>query len=266
MSISPEGYMPEQPFIMSRGEFKLVTGSSVFIGQPLYNSRKIDTSDANKRWAEPYADTNGISGILGFAKHAVYSTSYTYNYLPGLTDMRRDIAYYVEGTIQLPYCGTTNPLLPGSPVAPHPSGFQEWKPGMFCMGTLLTHAWTGSATDFVLGTVHVDVAKGYQGLRIVEENVSMSYTASAAGALGVCSGSLTQPAWKIDGIVFSGTINGALTTLVPNIYASGVTLDAVNPLSGQVRVKYNTTTDALLANSIVNKTTASVRYWTFNTW
>lgn len=154
INYTASNYENEGKYQSTFGEFKLQSGTAVTIGSPI----KISSQglESNKYWVEPYTDTDGLEVCLGVAvENRVASGTIPagYDTPAGMDWTTRDIAFATQGgPMQMRYISGTRVTNLQDIVAPHPSGFQMWQPGMNVLGTVLQHGVpTGSDAMVWLG-------------------------------------------------------------------------------------------------------------------
>ena len=147
-------WVPEGPFYMSHGDYKLSTGQTIYFGQPFApdldgSDIQKDTNDQNKIWVKAYDDVTSVERCYGVAIVHKFARGTTgEDYEAGKNTRRRDVNILGEGYIDMIYkIGISyNIGYKGMQVAPYPGGFREWNSGMYLLGTLIEdNVYTGQA-------------------------------------------------------------------------------------------------------------------------
>ena len=251
-------------FDMSQGEYEL-TGAVIW-GHPLgyYPSGlAVQNTDANNKITlKAYNDNNGVEACPGIALETRYAyTTYTTQDIYAETGgFRREIGVLHEGFFDLVYVTGAGTLQYGDPVAPHPSGCQDWAPGMYLLGKVAGEVPAGTGllvriklnpeNESALGTILAGLDT-YLDAHLSEVVDMFTESLAASGALinPYVASYLTGTAGKaiINGIV-TGYVTGAglnwFNTLVDDYIESasgiadlsGMLLDSTikNELSGLV--------------------------------
>jgi hypothetical protein len=239
MSVVPDGYEPKPPFTFTYGDYILQSGQYAFLGRPLKVSDETETG-TNKKILVNYTDVSGVEPFAGITYKNRYPSGVVDNERLGRGGFRRDLKLYIACDGPLYYVAGTNPLPPGGKVAPHPSGCQEWKPGMAKMGFALE---TSIATG-TYGIFKMSALDSKDELKVTGQNIAIASN----------KGSLASTPYSIDIAYGSGAISGYLTyETIP----SGYTI-----ASGQIAVKFGVT-GADCINTMVGDDTGRlyVRYW-----
>ena len=143
-----EKFKLEPWFDMSAGDYVL-TGAVVF-GHPLgfYPSGLAiqDANANNKITLCAYQDYNGVYACPGVAYESryAYQTYTTQDIYAETGGFRREIGVLHEGYLKMVYVTGAGTLQYGDPIAPHPSGFQDWAPGMFLLGKVAAEVPPGT--------------------------------------------------------------------------------------------------------------------------
>jgi len=204
----PEGIESEPPFTFTYGSYVMQSGQWALIGRPVKASTEKE-SGTNKMVVVNYTDLSGIEQALGLPYKTKAASGTVDNDRMGLGHFRRDIRLYLEAIHDLYYVQGTNPLPAQAKIAPHPSGFQEWKPGMAEYGFSLEHAiYTGT-----YGKVHMKAIDTSKCLKTYTETAT--FTSQVA--------SLTYAPFDIIFAYGSGSASGAKAyNVIPSGYAQNV--------------------------------------------
>jgi hypothetical protein len=128
--------------IFSAGEYKLVTGTEVHEAQFIAlkdGAITKDSNDFNKIWVDQYGDTSSITGALGITINRRDDVDTSDVRYAGMGPYRRDLTILHKGTYSLYfYSGLVKTQSEfGMRIAPHPSGFVDWRTGLACVGTVI---------------------------------------------------------------------------------------------------------------------------------
>ncbi len=135
------GWQPEDPAIISRGEFKLYDTDAIYLGQPLavdidHGTSGVDTTDGNKIWVEPYDDTSHIEKCIGVSITNKLDKGNAAEERAGLGGYRRDLRVIQFGLVPMLSMESTDTLYFNDDLAPAAGGFVKWEQGMAKLGKL----------------------------------------------------------------------------------------------------------------------------------
>jgi hypothetical protein len=240
MSVVPDGYEPKPPFRFSYGEYVLQSGQYALPGRPLKLSTETETG-TNKKVIVNYTDVSGVEPFCGITYKLRYPSGVVDNDRLGRGHFRRDLKLYLTVDGPLYYVRGTNPLPANSKIAPDPSGCQEWKPGMACMGYSITDAtYTGTSN----GIFAINAIATSDDLKVTGQDIKITSNV----------GSLASTPYAIDFAYGSGATSGYLSyDIIPSGYREA---------SGQVSVNFGVTgADCIHTCKGDDVAKLYVRYW-----
>ena len=134
----------EYPSIISRGDYKMVTGASGFTHCPamIYptgGTPTQDSDDSNKIKITAYNDPAGVTPSLGIFTDPTFAMTDTGAVATraGTGGYNRDKQILHYGTDDLVYITGTQDAYYGMKLAPSPGGCREWETGMSVIGSSL---------------------------------------------------------------------------------------------------------------------------------
>ena len=225
---------------VSRGEY-MATGSEIFhvyLPVELISQGNSGQYEQNKFIVKRYSDTGGVAVTKGFSfNRTIAAVGSDLGNRMGVSDIRRDIALLKEGYLQSVYISGTNPAPSEMPIAPHPSGFQEWTPGKYCCGYV---AADGMCYTGEVSTIYIDVMRGRGKITPHEE---------------------TLTAW--DGVAEATYQPYRFDYIYTGIYSYNIVPSGVTPSSGQVSVNFADTASGLVfgPGGVDLPGSIQVRYW-----
>jgi len=162
------GWQPEQPCVISRGEFKLYDDDAIYLGQPVtvdvaHGTSGVDTEDGNKVWVEPYDDANSIEKCVGVSITNKLAKGNANEERAGLGGYRRDLRLIQFGLVPMLSAEGSATLNFGDELAPKAGGFIKWLPGMAKLGKL----WQQECPSGMFGLVFIDLE--HENLTYIEE-------------------------------------------------------------------------------------------------
>ena len=134
-SNAAEGWVPQDPKVISYGEYKLRDAEIIYLGQPVTDDGR-DTGDGNKVWLKAYDDASGIAMCPGVAISQKLNKGHPDADRLGLGDLRRDLRLMQWGIVPMVHITDTGALNFKTKLAPAVGGFQEWTTGMDGLGYL----------------------------------------------------------------------------------------------------------------------------------
>jgi len=145
----------EGPKIVSKGWYKLVSGSAIHIGQPVAlndspgGANYSDSADGNKVWVKPYDDATMAEDAVGIALYEKVASGTNSEYA-GLGELRRDIALLLFGPMEMEFVGTAADIAPGTRISAAPGGFDVWASGQNLLGYTLEPIFNGATRALVM--------------------------------------------------------------------------------------------------------------------
>ena len=183
-SYGAEGWQPEQPCLISRGEFKLWYDDHAYLGWPLTtdmadhsadstwgncgDTAPIDNYDGNKVWIEPYDDATGVELCVGICIGNKLEFGNANQEKAGMGGYRRDIRVIQFGLVPMMNVSGATVNFGQDIAACYNSsagayGFQAWEPGMCKIGK----CWQWEIPDGKRGMVFIDLTD--DGLKYTTE-------------------------------------------------------------------------------------------------
>ncbi len=184
-SFGAEGWQPEQPALISRGEFKLWYDDHAYLGWPLGldmadhssdstwgncgDTAPIDNFDGNKVWIEPYDDATGVEICVGISITNKLEFGNVNQERAGMGGYRRDMRVIQFGLVPMQNVSGATVNFGDEIAACYNSsagayGFQKWSVGMAKIGK----CWQYEIPDGKRGMVFVDLTK--DALIYIEES------------------------------------------------------------------------------------------------
>jgi len=105
-SFGTQGWQPEQPMVISRGEYKLYDDDAIYLGQPVeidaaHGTSGVDTTDGNKVWVQPYSAADGSNKCIGISMTNKLDKGNANAERAGMGGYRRDLRLFQYGLIPM---------------------------------------------------------------------------------------------------------------------------------------------------------------------
>lgn len=173
-------------FEFSRAQYYLKSGESIDFFLPLAYSGGVasrtygGTARQGKMEVLQYADATGVEPCPGIVWEMVIDETAAVEQISAGHNVSREISCMRKGFLNMVYQlgeGSTTTPYYGMKIAPHPSGFQEWKEGMAILGKFADEADT-NGVDFSsvesLRTYRVEIDVGGQPTAPIEEQLTVT--------------------------------------------------------------------------------------------
>lgn len=180
-------------FEFSKAQYYLKVGTAINMFSCAGYSGGIDeriysgTDRHGKLEIVAYADASGIEPCPGVTWESVIDDTASIVQISAGFNVARELALMRKGFVVMVYAaGTAFPFY-GMKIAPHPNGFQEWKPGMFELG-IFGDEVISTGVDFALDTalrtfdVGINVMSTSDASRVEEQLTVSTNTATLSGA------------------------------------------------------------------------------------
>ena len=238
-----QGWQPQAPYRMTRGDYMATGSQYFFMGQPgkLKEQGTSGASEYSKYIVERYDDDDGIEKCVGYCLRNLPNIDHAETRRLGMGGRRRDKRFMTFGEMNVVYVSGTNPAPNNTPLAPHPSGVQEWTPGKKFIGTMRQEdTYTG-----MVGYALINISQSNSKPIVVEETLTTWIDGEDKVRVAEFTNKPNSIQWINDG-EFAFDILGTGATLAATEYKASV--------------DYNTTTSGVILASGLGITTLDVRY------